>query len=204
MFSRIINKIPFFRKKSPWELYKNNIIINPTTILMEHAHLRVPPSVKPMTFRLEIGERSLIDAIFIFERPEARITIGSGCQLGMVTLNCAGSIEIGNNVLMAWGITIMDHNAHSFDLKHRIEDIGLLYDATKTGDMKKLLLKNWDMVKIESIKICDNVWIGFDSAILKGVTIGENSIIGARSVVTGDIPSNCVAAGNPCRIIRNV
>jgi maltose O-acetyltransferase len=46
------------------------------------------------------------------------------------------------------------------------------------------------------------VWLGVNVTVLKGVTIGENSIIGANSLVVKSIPANCVAAGNPCRVIR--
>ena len=53
-----------------------------------------------------------------------------------------------------------------------------------------------------SIEIQDNVWIGGGSIILAGVTIGENSVVGAGSVVTRSIPANCVAVGNPCKVIR--
>ena len=52
------------------------------------------------------------------------------------------------------------------------------------------------------VKIGDKVWIGGGVTILPGVTIGDNSVIGAGSVVTKDIPANVVAAGNPCRIIK--
>ena len=61
--------------------------------------------------------------------------------------------------------------------------------------------------RIESafpVVIGDNVWIGGGAIILPGVTIGENSVIGAGSVVTHDIPANVVAAGNPCRILREI
>ena len=54
------------------------------------------------------------------------------------------------------------------------------------------------------IKIHKNVWIGSDSTILPGVTIGEGSIIGAGSVVVKDIPSNCIAVGNPCKVIKHI
>jgi acetyltransferase-like isoleucine patch superfamily enzyme len=53
-----------------------------------------------------------------------------------------------------------------------------------------------------SVSICDNVWIGARSIILPGVKIGSNSIIGAGSVVTKDVPSNCVYAGNPAKLIK--
>lgn len=55
-----------------------------------------------------------------------------------------------------------------------------------------------------AITIGDNVWIGGNSVILPGVTIGNNVVIGAGSVVTKDIPDNMIAAGNPCRIIREI
>ncbi|MDM0481078.1 sugar O-acetyltransferase [Clostridium perfringens] len=54
------------------------------------------------------------------------------------------------------------------------------------------------------IHIGNNVWIGANSVILPGVNIGDNSVIGAGSVVTGDIPSNVVAVGNPCRVLREI
>lgn len=52
------------------------------------------------------------------------------------------------------------------------------------------------------VEVKDNVWIGGGSILLPGVTIGENSVIGAGSVVNRPIPANCVAVGNPCRVIR--
>ncbi len=55
-----------------------------------------------------------------------------------------------------------------------------------------------------AVTVGDNVWIGGSSVILPGVHIGDNTVIGAGSVVTGDIPSWCVAAGNPCRVLRSI
>ena len=55
-----------------------------------------------------------------------------------------------------------------------------------------------------AVTIGDNVWIGGNTCILPGVTIGNNVVIGAGSVVTKDIPDNVIAAGNPCRIIREI
>ena len=54
------------------------------------------------------------------------------------------------------------------------------------------------------IVIEDDVWIGAQSIVLKGVTIGARSIIGAGSVVTKSIPADCIAAGNPCKVIRTI
>jgi len=54
------------------------------------------------------------------------------------------------------------------------------------------------------VHIGRNVWIGAGAVILPGITIGDNSVIGAGSIVTKDIPSNCVAYGNPCRVVREI
>lgn len=56
----------------------------------------------------------------------------------------------------------------------------------------------------DHVTVRDNCWIGANSVICPGVTIGENTVIGAGSVVTRDIPANCVAAGNPCKVIRQI
>ncbi len=64
--------------------------------------------------------------------------------------------------------------------------------------------KDWSNVKSKPIKICDKVWIGFDVVILKGVTIGEGAIVGARSVVTKDVEPWTVVAGNPVKFIKNI
>lgn len=64
--------------------------------------------------------------------------------------------------------------------------------------------RNAGIEKALPIKIGNNCWIGADVTILPGVTIGDNTIIGAKSCVTKDIPSNVVAVGNPCRVLREI
>ena len=58
--------------------------------------------------------------------------------------------------------------------------------------------------KDRPIVLEDNVWLGLNVVVLKGVTIGKNSLIGANSVVTKDIPANVIAVGNPCRVIKQI
>lgn len=107
----------------------------------------------------------------------AKIIIGDNCGFSGVVIGAFIEISIDDNVLVGANCLITDSNWHLQD--HR------------SGQPKK-------------IKICKNVWIGYGSIILKGVTIGENSIIGAGSVVVNDIPPNVIAAGNPCKIIRDI
>ena len=93
----------------------------------------------------------------------------------------AGGITIGNHVLIGPNVGIYTPE-HAFDPVLRAQG----YEHS------------------EPVTICDNVWIGGSVVILGGVTIGENTIIGAGSVVTRDIPANSFAAGNPCRVIREI
>lgn len=102
---------------------------------------------------------------------------------------------------MAWGITIYDHDSHSTNWTERSNDNEQCYNDY-ISSKNNVLNKNWTYVRDEKIEIQDKVWIGFDVLILKGVTIGEGSIIGAKSVVTKNVPPWTIVAGNPARIVK--
>lgn len=144
--------------------------------------------------KLFIGEGTIMEGQIIFEKNRAIVNIGKNTFIGGSSIICAKSIEIGNDVLIAWGCTIIDHNSHSIYWEKRKNDV-------RKWHFKK---KDWTNVTKKPVKINDRVWIGFNSIILKGVTIGENSIIGAGSVVTKDIPPYSIFAGNPAKFIRKV
>lgn len=108
---------------------------------------------------------------------EASITIGDKCGFSGTTIGCACSITLGDNVRCGANTLITDTDWHM--------------DDPRSG-------------KCEPIIIEDNVWLGINSSVLKGVTIGKNSVIGAGSIVTRSIPANVIAAGNPCRVIREI
>lgn len=122
------------------------------------------------------------------------MSIGKNTFIVKSHLVTASEINIGNNVLISWGVSIVDHNSHSIIYSERSRDI---FDW-RNGK------KDWSLVKSKSIHIHDQAWIGFNSIILKGVTIGEGAIVGAGSVVTKDVPANTLVAGNPAKIIREV
>jgi acetyltransferase-like isoleucine patch superfamily enzyme len=109
-------------------------------------------------------------------------------------LIAAEKIEIGDDVLIAWGCTLVDHNSHSIRFSERSKDVR---DWIK-GE------KDWKNVVVSPILIGNKVWIGFGAIILKGVTIGEGAIIGSGSVVTKDVPAWAIVAGNPAKIIREL
>lgn len=107
----------------------------------------------------------------------AQLEIKNNCGLSGVVINCFKEIEIQDNVMIGANTLIMDGDWHHEDIR--------------SGESKKILIEK-------------NAWIGVNVTILKGVIIGENSVIGAGSVVTKSIPANVFAAGNPCAVIKSM
>tara|TARA_B100000927_G_scaffold291731_1_gene296323 strand:+ start:4774 stop:5382 length:609 start_codon:yes stop_codon:yes gene_type:complete len=95
-------------------------------------------------------------------------------------LRCAKKISIGKSSMIASDVTITDSDWHG------------IYDRTDYVALPK------------EVEIEENVWIGERSIVLKGSKIGKNSIIGAGSVVAGDIPENCIFAGNPAKFVKKL
>lgn len=109
--------------------------------------------------------------------PDSKLQIGENCGFSGTVIGCFKQISIGKNVKVGSNTLITDGDWHPEDYR--------------SGCPKEIIIGN-------------NVWIGEGVKILKGVIIGENSLIGAGSVVTKNIPSNTMAAGNPCKIIRKI
>jgi galactoside O-acetyltransferase len=144
--------------------------------------------------RLAIGKDCFIRDKIAFERPGARLSIGDRTFLGNGLIAVAQSVEIGSDVMFAWGVTVVDHDSHSMRFSERQEDT------------QKWLhnIKDWSNVKIAGVKIEDKAWIGFNASILKGVTIGEGAIVAAGAVVTKSVSPWTLVAGNPARIVREI
>ncbi|TJW79042.1 MAG: acyltransferase, partial [Mesorhizobium sp.] len=90
-----------------------------------------------------IGEDGIINCYFSFDRPEARITIGRRCYIGKSHLVTAEQITIGDDVVISWGTTIVDHNSHSLDWKQRTSDVAEWHQGRK----------NWSGVGIAPVTI---------------------------------------------------
>lgn len=150
---------------------------------------------EPAGCSLIIGESSHLQCHIVFEKGGAVISIGSRTHLGGDTLiDAATSIEIGDDVLIAFNVMITDHNSHALSFSKRKDDV-------KEWMRGK---KDWLSVKKEKVIIKDKSWIGAHSIILKGVTVSEGAIVGAGSVVTKDVPPWSIVAGNPARVIRKI
>jgi acetyltransferase-like isoleucine patch superfamily enzyme len=95
-------------------------------------------------------------------------------------ISASDEIVIGNGVMMANGVYITDSDWHT------------VYDRTERDE------------RVTPVHIHDNVWLGDHATVLKGVTIGENSVVAARAVVTRDVPANVIVAGNPSRVVKEL
>ena len=138
-----------------------------------------------------IGENVEIDTPFYCDYGK-NIFIGSDV---IININCTfvdnRPIYIGNQVLIASNVQIYT-SSHPVLPQER-----LVADWKKKGT-------TFFRTFAKPVTIEDGVWIGGGAILLPGVTIGKNSVIGAGSVVTRSIPENCVAVGNPCRVIRRL
>jgi acetyltransferase-like isoleucine patch superfamily enzyme len=118
------------------------------------------------------------------------IEIGDNTMMNGTCIVSYKNIKIGKNCQIASSTLITDTDFHPIDSRTRRNQVeGISF--------------SFDMVKKEEIKIGDNVWIGWNSTILKGVEIGENSVVAAGSVVLkGKYPNNSLIAGNPAKVVK--
>lgn len=128
--------------------------------------------------------------------PEARVSIGEYTLINSARIICDSVVEIGDYSLLSWNVLIMDSYRMALDLPNR--RAGLANAAVRRW------LEEAPSRPALPVKIGRNVWIGFDVCILPGVTIGDGSVIGARSVVFSDVPAFSVAAGNPAKVLRSL
>jgi len=152
-----------------------------------------------------VGDDSHVGGQFVFERGIGQITIGSRSSIGSgCLLICSQDkgIEIGNNVMLSWNVTVTDTDAHSLDPAIRHNDAYDWKCGVESGRIGAY--KDWSNVESKPVRIEDGAWIGFGAAILKGVTIGRGAIVGAHSVVTRDVAPCTIVGGNPARFIRLV
>lgn len=192
----------YFYRKRQRELQQRYMSIGAGTILQRCDCLDfrlTPEDCKYVT----IGERGLIKAQFTFETPQGEVHIGNNTHIGGAQFICRTRIEVGNDVTMAWGITLYDHDSHNTNWEFRKHDNEQCYqDYITTGN--NIAHKDWSQVNSAPIIIEDKVWIGMDVLVLKGVTIGEGSVVAARSVVTKKVPPHSLIAGNPARVVKSL
>lgn len=189
------------RRNIHLKAYENNIYISKSTILNDDfkIHFYVKPENRNY---VHIGNKCLLNCDIYFESNKGSVLIGDNVYIGEAKIISRENVTIGNDVTMSWGITIYDHNSHSIYWEDRKRDNEIQYNEALRGTLVDD--KDWSNVISEPVVIGDKVWIGFDTVVLKGVTIGEGAVVGARSVVTKDVDPYTVVAGNPARVVKRI
>jgi|ERR1035437_1325039 galactoside O-acetyltransferase len=206
MIRKILNRL---KKQKPvltsLERYKDYFEKDASTFILNNSIVRfdVVDKIENRKY-VKIGKRGIINANFIFESGKGEVIIGDNVHLGGVNFISRNKIEVDNDVTMAWGITIYDHNSHSIYWEERKRDNLQCYEDYVNCNGNNIANKDWSKVISQPIHISKKVWIGFNVIILKGVRIGEGAVVGAGSVVTKDVPAWSVVGGNPACVIKEI
>lgn len=130
----------------------------------------------------------------IMVQHQGKFKMGEFSKIGISTkILCVDKIEIGAYTAIANDTTICDNNNHPLSPSYRKK-------MRLTGEGASM--RYWRYSTHAPIIIGQNCWIGSNVRICKGVTIGDNSIVAACSVVTKDVPANCIVAGNPAKVVK--
>lgn len=190
-----------FKKKKKIKKIPNSVSVGENSVLLPNTSFRFNVNSKNP---IKIGNNCMLNCDFIFESEKGEIEIGDRTFIsGGTSLISRSKIKIGNDVTIAWGCTLYDHNSHSLDWQERQKDLEQQLNDYNNG-LDFIKNKNWETVKSRPITIEDKVWIGFDCTILNGVTIGEGAIVGAKSVVRENVEPYTIVAGNPAVVIKKI
>jgi len=128
---------------------------------------------------------------------KGRCSVGDFTLLNGALVMAEERVEIGSHCLVSWNVGIADSDFHPLAPAQRIIDARALAPFFKDRPPRP-------EIRTAPVIISDNVWIGMNAVILKGVTIGENSVVAAGAVVTKSVPPNVVVAGNPAVITKQL
>jgi acetyltransferase-like isoleucine patch superfamily enzyme len=146
--------------------------------------------------KILIGRHSHIRGELMIFGHGGRISIGEWCYVGVGTrIWSAGSIEIGNRVLISHSVNIFDNLTHPLKAADRHEQAKQIFTS---GHPREISLDE------KPVKIGDDAWIGACAMILRGVSVGEGGVVAAGAVVTRDVPAYSIVAGNPAVVVREL
>lgn len=171
-----------------------SVVIGDGSIITgEHAFKRFRSRAR---IGLRIGQCTTLDGVHFAVGPDGIMQIGDFCYLTNVVLLCDRELKIGNYVRIGWNTTIADTDFHPIAPARRVED-AIACSPLANGRARP-------DIACAGVIIEDDVWIGPQTTILKGVRIGTGAWIEPGSVVTRDVPPRARVMGNPARVITEV
>jgi acetyltransferase-like isoleucine patch superfamily enzyme len=169
-----------------------NIVVGENTVMDSSVCFKNYFST--LSVGLRVGDNVTFWRTSLAAEEKALIEIGDNCYLANASLVCSEKISIGSNVLIAGGVTIADSDFHPIAPAARLADTIAI---SAVGNRSKR-----PPISTKPVIIEDDVWIGFNATILKGIRIGAGAIIAPGALVIGDVPPQTEVAGNPARIVK--
>ena len=183
----------------PWDWYPGqvpeNVEIDQTAYVETSFSFLLYRSERPIGVRIGPGASAYLGTMFDVG-PRGQVSLGEYALINGARIICDERIEIGDHALISWNVVFMDSYRLPRDPRERRREL----------ERATLRRPRWlgGEAPTRPIRVERNVWIGFDVCVLPGVTIGEGSIVGARSVVVDDVEPYSLVAGNPARLIRRL
>jgi galactoside O-acetyltransferase len=181
------------RNKINKQLIKKGILRVGNNSDIDNLEISISAKLEQNFPNIIIGDDCTIHCKIIIYNTDAKVIIGNRVYIGPQTLlfcNCGITIE--DDILFSWGITVIDTNSHPVNFEDRKNDV---VDSKKGK-------KDWSKVKNAPVLIRSKAWIGFNSIITKGVTIGEAAIVSCGSVVVKNVDEYSIVGGNPASKIK--
>jgi acetyltransferase-like isoleucine patch superfamily enzyme len=182
-----------------WDWYPgaipDNALVDETAYLETTFSFHLYRSALPVGLRVGRGASTYLGTMFDVG-PKGRVSIGDYTLVHGARIVCDEEVSIGDYVLISWNVVLMDSYRFPLDEGARRAELEALSGRTPRVPESHGAPR--------PVRVERNAWLGFDSCILPGVTIGEGSIVGARSVVVADVPPFTVVAGNPAQPIRRL
>jgi acetyltransferase-like isoleucine patch superfamily enzyme len=183
----------------PWDWYPGtipgNVSVDETAYIETTFSFYLYRSRQPVGVSIGRGASTYLGTMFDVG-PRGRVSVGECSLIHGARIICDSEVRIGDYALISWNVVLMDtYRLPESPSRRRLE-------LQRVAQRERRCVES--DVPAKPILIGSNVWIGFDACILPGVTIGEGSVVGARSVVSRDVPAYTVVAGNPAAVIRRL
>jgi acetyltransferase-like isoleucine patch superfamily enzyme len=182
-----------------WDWYPGtipeNVVIDETAYVETSFSFYLFRSERPCGVKYGRGASTYLGTMFDVG-PQGRVELGEYALVHGARIICDAEVIIGDYALISWNVVFMD----TCRLPCAVPERRIALERVRAHPLRVGAAE----VPARPIRLERNVWIGFDACVLPGVTIGEGSIVGAKSVVTQSVPPFTIVAGNPARVIRQL